>query len=119
MNRIELNGVWYVKEDTTPKPLNVNNVTFYKSCVHETNEYFWEAILISKDEGKNFYDSLDIAFRNKETEVEEFWNNPVWLHSMLRGEPLEMLQAREDMSPGGIEEFRSFLKLLKEINWLT
>ena len=56
MDRIEINGVWYVKEDkpTTPD-LTEKDLTFTKSCVYETGDYCWEASLISKDNGKEFY----------------------------------------------------------------
>ena len=65
MDRIEINGVWYVKEEYVKEDkldLTEKDVTFSKSCVYETGDYCWEAVMLSKDNGENFYPDLEIEF---------------------------------------------------------
>ena len=66
MDRIKINDFWYVKEDKPTKlDLTEKDVTFSKSCVYETGDYCWEASLISKDNGKEFYPDLEIEFTGR------------------------------------------------------
>jgi hypothetical protein len=118
MNRIEINGVWYVKEDKPNKlDLTEKDVTFSKSCVYETGDYCWEATLISKDNGKEFY-SVEIEFTDKKINKTEYWDNPLWLNEILDGNKKEIEEAKKDMSDQGLEDFTAFLKFLRKENWL-
>ena len=125
MDRIEINGVWYVKEDYVKedKPnkldLTEKDVTFAKSYVYETDDYCWEAILISKDNGKEFYPDLKIDFTDKKIDITEYWDDPYWLNKILDGDKKEIEEAKKDMSDQGIEDFKAFLKFLKKENWLS
>jgi len=119
MDRIEINGVWYVKEDkSTILDLTEKDVTFSKSCVYETDDYRWEAILISKDNGKEFYPDLEIEFTDKKIGTTEYWDNPDWFNRILDGDKKEIEEAKKDMSDKGLEDFIAFLKFLKKENWL-
>ena len=119
MDRIEINGVWYVKEDKPNKlDLTEKDVTFSKSCVYETDDYCWEATLLSIDNGKNFYPDIDIEFTDKETKITEYWDNSDWLNKVLDGNKKEIEEAKKDMSDKGIEDFTAFLKFLRKENWL-
>lgn len=126
MDRIEINGVWYVKEDKpTILDLTEKDVTFSKSCVYETNDYCWEAILISKDNGKEFYPDLEIEFTDKKIGttdkkigITEYWDNFLWFNRILDGDKKEIEEAKKDMSDKGLEDFIAFLKFLKKENWL-
>jgi hypothetical protein len=121
MDRIEINGVWYVKEDKPTKlDLTEKDVTFSKSCVYETDDYCWEATLISKDNGKEFYPDLEIEFTDKKIDTIEYWDNPLWLNKILilDGDKKEIEEAKKDMSDKGIEDFTAFLKFLRKENWL-
>jgi hypothetical protein len=119
MDRIEINGVWYVKEDKPTKlDLTEKDVTFTKSCVYETSDYCWKASLISKDNGKEFYPNLDIKCIDKKIDTTEYWDNPLWLNKVLDGSKEEIEEEKKDMSDQGLENFRAFLKFLKKENWL-
>jgi hypothetical protein len=119
MDRIEINGVWYVKEDKPNKlDLTEKDVTFSKSCIYETDDYCWEAILISKDNGEEFYPDLEIEFTDKKIGTTEYWNNPLWLDNILNGNKKEIEEAKKDMSDQGLEDFIAFLKFLRKDNWL-
>ena len=116
MDRIEINGVWYVKEDKLD--LTEKDVTFSKSCVYETSDYCWEATLTSRDNGKEFYPDLEIEFTDKKIDTTEYWDNPDWLNKVLNGSKEEIEEAKKDMSDQGLKDFKAFLKFLKEENWL-
>lgn len=116
MDRIEINGVWYVKEDKLD--LTEKDVTFSKSCTYETGDYCWEASLISKDNGEEFFPDLDIEFTDKKIDTTEYWYNPDWLNKVLDGSKEEIEEAKKYMSDQGLEDFRAFLKFLKKENWL-
>jgi len=124
MDRIEINGVWYVKEDYVKKDkpnkldLTEKDVTFSKSCVYETWDYCWEASLMSKDNGKEFYPELEIKFTDKKIDTTEYWDNPLWLNKILDGDKKEIEEAKKDMSNKGLKDFTKFLKFLKKENWL-
>ena len=119
MDRIEINGVWYVKEDKPTKlDLTEKDVTFTKSCIYETGDYCWEASLISKDNGEEFYPDLEIEFTDKKIDTTEYWDNPLWLNKILDGDKKEIKEAKKDMSNQGLEDFTAFLKFLRKENWL-
>ena len=121
MDRIEINGVWYVKEEYVKEDkldLTEKDVTFSKSCVYETGDYCWEAVMLSKDNGENFYPDLDIEFTDKKIDTTEYWDNPDWLNRVLDGDKKEIEEAKKDMSDQGLEDFRTFLKFLRKENWL-
>ena len=121
MDRIEINGVWYVKEEYVKEDkldLTEKDVTFSKSCVYETGDYCWEAVMLSKDNGENFYPDLDIKFTDKDIDTTEYWDNPFWLNHILDGDQVAIEEARKDMSDQGLEDFTAFLKFLKKENWL-
>lgn len=115
MDRIEINGVWYVKEDKPTKlDLTEKDVIFSKSCTYETGDYCWEAVILSKDGGKNFYPDLQIEFTDKKLETTEYWDNFIWLNKVLDGSKEEIEEAKKDMSDQGFEDFIAFLKFLKK-----
>jgi hypothetical protein len=124
MDRIEINGVWYVKEEyvkedkPTKLDLTEKDVTFSKSCVYETNDYCWEANLLSKDNGKEFYSNLEIEFTDIKIDTTEYWDNPFWLNHILDGDQMAIKEAKKYMSDKGLEDFTAFLKFLKKENWL-
>ena len=119
MDRIKINDFWYVKEDKPTKlDLTEKDVTFSKSCVYETGDYCWEAVMLSKDNGENFYPDLEIEFTDKKLKTTEYWDNFIWLNKVLDGSKEEIEEAKKDMSDKGLEDFTAFLKFLKKENWL-
>jgi hypothetical protein len=124
MDRIEINGVWYVKEEyvkedkPTKLDLTEKDVTFSKSCIYETGDYCWEAVMLSKDNGENFYPDLEIEFTDRKLETTEYWDNFIWLNHILDGDQVAIEEAKKDMSDQGLEDFIAFLKFLKKENWL-
>jgi hypothetical protein len=51
-DRIQINGVWYTREDNQPtqeiKPLNREDITAFKGFVYDINGFSYEATKIAK-----------------------------------------------------------------------
>lgn len=120
-NRIQINGVWYVKEENVPAPppisFNSDDVTHFEGCVYENNDYCWEATRIYKDSGKEFHGGVSIEFTNKITKEVEYWDNDSWMKNVLRNNEEAVELARESMNSEGIILFRAFLYFLMDKGW--
>ena len=118
MDRIEINGVWYVKEDQQQEEPIVLDPTNYHGCIVENDEFAIEATKTLRDDG-GYYDCLDIEFSDKRHKPwkEERWDNPAWMNGVLNNEP-ESLKELPDIGPKGIKFLQAFLKHLKDKEWL-
>ena len=88
-NRIQINGTWYVKEDTTniqpeTSKFDAALATHFEGYVYETTDYCWEATRIYKD--KEFHNGVSIKFANKKTEEVEYWDNERWMKEVLHND---------------------------------
>jgi hypothetical protein len=123
MDRIQINGVWYVREDFNylrEKKREVE-LTFSQTCTYETDEYCWEAIRLYKDK-ETFYPDIDIKFIEKVGSApwrEEHWDNNAWMKGVLEEDPESIFEAKNNMTDKGIADFQVFLKKLVELGWLT
>ena len=61
-DKIQIDDVWYIREDQSEKKLDVTN---FIGCVYENDEYAWEATKIYKDDDKTFYPDVSIKFTDK------------------------------------------------------
>jgi hypothetical protein len=75
-DRIQIDGVWYVKENK-PAPLDI---IFYDSAVYEDNDYCIEAS--RNKESKWIYLEID----NKTTGEKEYIDNEEYLKDVINGE---------------------------------
>ena len=128
--RIEINGVWYVREDAINDSLcNLKdeemNLTFSEECCYETNKYCFVASRIRKDEGDEFYPGIDITFTDKRSEdrdtwKEEYWDNNDWLKGILKGNScfLRSLDDEIGLCKEGKKQFKGFLNRLVEEGWI-
>jgi hypothetical protein len=128
-NRIQINGVWYTREDNQPtqelKPLNREDVTAFKGFVYDTNGFSYEATKIAKsglfEEGE-YYDDFDIKFTNMHTtpHTVEHWDSMFWFRGVLENNPdsINALVNESEIDHEDILEFRSFLAFLKQEGWL-
>ena len=128
-DRIQLNGVWYTREDSQPtqeiKPLSREDVTGFKGFAYETDKFCYEATIIAKSglfkEGE-YHDNIDIKFTDKRIKpwVEDHWDNMAWFKGVLENNPdsIETLINENEMEAEDILEFRSFLAFLKQQGWL-
>ena len=126
-DRIQINGVWYVKESnakTTAKKVEIEDhqITKFKGASFETDDYCWEATKIYKDDG-TLYSGLDIKFTDKTSgdydSFETFyWDNDLWMRGVLESNPESLEEARDNMDDEGIAYFQAFLAKLREDFWL-
>ena len=128
-NRIQINGVWYVKEGQTPTTalsyeIDEDKLTYSESCVYENDKYCFEATRIFQeyDLGKFYGDVLDIEFTDKRggkgNWITEQWDSIYWLNGVLERNHDSIETLRESMCFEGVETFISFLKILKNKGWL-
>ena len=121
-NRIEIDGVWYTREDnTTPevKPRLESSIAF-EGLVFESDLYCFEATRLRDDTG-NFYDKqCDIQFTDKHPDIDnsEHWDNTEWMVEFLNNDPEAMEEALKSLCSQGIEEFRVVVKELAEKGWI-
>jgi hypothetical protein len=134
-NRIQINGVWYVREDSQPTEETFEDIqpieeTFEDiqvaqalECGYETGDYCWTASRMYKDDGETFYPGIDIKFTdktsgNRETWVEDYWDNETWILGVYCNDPESMVEAKEAMNEKGIKDFRNFIHKLIQMGWL-
>ena len=126
--RIEINGVWYVREDAINDSLDIldeeeMDLTWTEECIYENDDYCFVASRIRRDEGEEFYPDIDIKFTDKryhgKTEfVEEYWDNNSWFRGTLENNPESLEHLREALCDKGVKQFKMFLRKLVEVKWL-
>lgn len=113
--RIQIDGVWYVKEHPTPI-----DYTEFRGCVYETREYCWEAQVLVDADGDprgdcwvEFTDKLD-----KDTSTTDVWDNPNFFIDLYNHDPKAIKLAKECMNDQGVKDFTAFIKVLLDKGWL-
>jgi len=119
MNRIEINGVWYVKEDTLKKKHIEIDPTHFEGCIVENDEFCFEATRINNDKG-SFYDTIDIKFTDKRVKPwkEDHWDGNLWMKGVLNNEPDSLEALSNDLESEDIRFFQAFLQYLTDKKWL-
>ena len=130
-NRIEINGIWYVREDAIMDPLDhledeEMDLTFSEECVYETDKYCFTASRIRRDGDNEFYPGIAIEFTDKRSGdrdmwKEEYWNNNNWFEGIIEGkaESIVSLDEETDLCSQGKRQFKGFLNRLVEDGWLV
>ena len=121
-NRIEIDGVWYTREDnTTPevKPRLESPIAF-EGLVFESDLYCFEATRLRDDDGEFYDKECSIKFTDKkiDTNNPEYWDSAEWMVEFLNNNPGAISEAKESLCPQGIEEFRVVVKELAEKGWI-
>jgi len=84
-DRIQINGVWYVKETINEEPIKLD-VTDFIGCAYETSDYSWEATKIYKSLASDIlYDGVYIKFTDKTVTPwkEDHWDNDNFCRCLL------------------------------------
>jgi hypothetical protein len=130
MERIEINGVWYVREDSqSPKTLTIgeNDVTHFRGIVHESDNYCFEASKLYKDftSGQDYDDiAIEVTFKEKGVPQKEwrteYWDSVSFFLGILKNHPgsINTLQDEFSKDAEGIGIFKAFLVYLQKIHWL-
>lgn len=120
-NRIQIDGIWYVKEDTIKKPTveELDPVNF-EGYVVENSDYAFEATRIFRDDGTP-YDDIDIEVTTKKGERKDWtvdhWDHNSWMLGVLYNNP-DSLKELPDMGGKNVLFLQAFLRFLKDKNWL-
>jgi hypothetical protein len=119
MDRIEINGVWYVREDSiAEEEIKDLDITEFDGCLYESDKYCWEATRM-KGYDNEYFDDIDIKFTDKRIKpwIEENWDNNFWMRGVLLDKKDDMLEADKSMCKKGVADFKQFLQILKEKGW--
>jgi hypothetical protein len=126
-DRIQLDGIWYVKE--TPSPvleIDMLDITDCLICIYEPNNWCFEASVTLKDDavlvkdvyGDPWIEVTDKRPANRADWVIENLDNPHWFLGVLEGSSESMEEANKMFDEQGLKEFRSFIKHLIDKGWL-
>ena len=130
-NRIEINGVWYVREDAITDSLDhleaeEMDLTFSEECCYETDKYSFVASRIRRDGSSEFYPDITITFTdkrsgNRDTWKEDYWDNNNWFKGILEGkaESIASLDEETELCSQGKRQLKGFLNRLVEEGWLV
>ena len=121
-DRIQLNGEWYVREQSNPEPeLDItDNIIRFRGISYESDKYVFEATIIRKPGSEFEYYDCDIEFKDKRTRpwTEDLWDNVTWVKGVLNNNPESLAELRNTVCPQGEAEFKAFLKILKQEGWI-
>ena len=121
-NRIEIDGVWYTREDnTTPEVIpQLEPSISYEGLVFESDLYCFEVTRLRDDTG-NFYDKqCDIQFTDKKLDIDnsEHWDSVDWMCGILENEVEAIDEAMESLCSQGLIELKEVVKELVEKGWI-
>ena len=115
-DRIQVDGVWYVREDK--KQIEIDLIEF-KGCLYETDEFCFEATLTYDDDGE-LYPDVSIKFTDKRVKPwkEDHWDNNNWFRGVYEDKPESYESAVEELGVDGAKQFQAFINKLVEKEWL-
>ena len=114
MDRIQINGVWYIRET----PEEQVDAVLYQGCVAETEKHCFDATRLRGD-SEQF--DIKVTFKNalpRSDWKEDRWNNVNFYKGVFNGDPDALNSLRESIDDEAeIKYFISFLQILKDNNW--
>ncbi len=126
--RIQVNGVWYVREINPTSEIEIKNkeVIFSMERVWESSDWCFIAHVIMLDGAetlKDHYPDPYIKITDKrpldrKDWVEDETDNSIFMFGVLEGNPDSVKDARETFDEQGLEEFKAFLRYLIKVGWL-
>ena len=128
-DRIEVNGVWYIKEDTIVQPTisQLEPGIKYDGFIFESNLYAFDCTRIYDEDGNLYKDgNVCIKFTDKhkgegdqkEWGIDEIWDNADWMCGILENEVEAIDEAMESLCSQGLIELKEVLKELAEKGWI-
>lgn len=119
-DRIQINGVWYVREDRVSIDQVELDPTGFEGYVVENSQVCFEATRLKKDEG-GYYDDIDIKCTIKKGDkkdwIEDNWDHNAWMLGVLDNNP-DSLKELPNMGGENILFLQAFLQFLKDKEWL-
>jgi hypothetical protein len=123
-DRIQINGEWYVKENTVEPLIDPKDVIHTIECVWEdTNWCFVASLSAKEDDFNDCYDDVylkitDKRVKGRENWVEEDVDNPKWILGVLEGNLDSMEEANKMFDDEGLKYFKAFAIYLIDKGWL-
>ena len=121
-NRIEIDGVWYVKEETEDQSTisQLEPGIKYDGYIFESNLYCFDCTRIYDEDGNLYKDGVCIEFTNKTIDMDmtELWDNTSWMNGFLKNDMEAIADARESLCAQGMVELSQVLTTLKEKEWI-
>jgi hypothetical protein len=123
-DRIQINGEWYVKENTIEPLINPEDVTYSIECVWEnTNWCFVATLIVKEDDFNDCYDDVYLKITDKRNSDREKWveddiDNPKFIIGVLRDNPESMEEAIKMFDDEGLKYFKAFALYLIDKGWL-
>jgi hypothetical protein len=116
-NRIQINGVWYIREDQAQENAIELDPIKFEGVVVENNEFCFEATRTRKD-SYSYYDDIAIKFTDKRVKPwrEDNWDSNSWMKGVLDNNP-DFLKELPDIGEG-TKFLQAFLQYLKDEEWL-
>ena len=125
-DRIEVNGVWYIKENTIVQPTisELEPGIKYDGFVFESNLYAFDCTRIYDEDGNLYKDgNVCIKFTDKSIihdidKSQEHWDNVDWMCGILENEVEAIDEAMESLCSQGLIELKEVVKELVEKGWI-
>jgi hypothetical protein len=119
MDRIAINGIWYVKEDTIEKEVIELNPMHSEEITVENNNFCFVASKLFKDDTVTQLGDIVIKFTDKRVKPwkEEYWDNISFIKGVLNKDT-ESLGHLSNFSSDDIKYLQAFLKYLRDKDWL-
>ena len=117
-DRIQINGIWYVRETTSPEIDITHDITEFKGCAYENDKYCWEVTVI---EPHTFDGIVSIKFTDKRVKPwkEEHWDSTKWLRSVYYDPGSFEYFEEINLCNEGVNAFKQLLGvLINDKKWL-
>ena len=113
--RIEVNGVWYVKEKALEEELFISE---FDGIVYE-NDLFSLEVTRLKDEDGTPTESILMEYTSKaQPHIKEGWDNVDWMIGVYRNSPVSIRQLYPLMGEERIKQIQSIIGTLIEKGWI-
>ena len=125
-DRIEVNGVWYIKENTIVQPTisELEPGIKYDGMIFESDLYSFDCTRIYDEDGNLYKDgNVCIKFTDKSIihdidKSQEHWDNVDWMCGILENEVEAIDEAMESLCSQGLIELKEVVKELVEKGWI-
>lgn len=121
-DRIQIEGVWYVREDKEKNKKIELYPCWFDGCLVENDEVVFEATRIFKDDNTPYPDSVNIEFTDKRSNNKkdwkvDNWDNTSWMVGVMENNP-ESMKELPNIGKNNTLFLQEFLKLLKDNYWI-
>ena len=125
-DRIEVNGVWYIKENTIVQPTisQLDSGVKYDGMVFESDLYSFDCTRVYDEDGNLYKDgNVSVKFTDKSIthdidKFQEHWDNVDWMRALLINEPEAIEEAMESLCSQGLVELKEVLTTLRVAAWI-